>query len=244
MWRATSIGAVVLGWCGAFGCQSPPPSEPRAPYPPPPALTQTPVAHAAAVASVAEAELENPSQFPRTKEPVYFSYYDLGVAADDPRTKRLAVKSGETIVPSQHTDENGDGALDGIVALVDFAPAEKKNVSVVEDEKASAAPTQKLTQAEFSAKVGGKWEPRKDKPNLKEYVGGTFTNLKSFTAPPEHTDHSKLIRYEGPGIESDKVAYRVYLDWRNGFDIFGKKTNKPVLQGVGLDGFESYHHMA
>ncbi|HEX6277018.1 MAG TPA: glycoside hydrolase family 88 protein [Polyangiaceae bacterium] len=242
--RATSIGAVVLGWIGAFGCQSPPPSGPRAPYPPPPALTQTPVAPAAPVASVADAEVHNPSRFPREKEPVYFSYYDLGVTAEDPRTKRLAVKSGETVVPSQPTDENRDGAPDGVLALVDFAPAEKKNLSIVEDEKASAVPTAKLTQAEFSAKVGGKWQPRKDKPNLKEYVGGTFTNMKSFTAPPEHTDHSNLIRYEGPGIESDKVAYRVYLDWRNGFDIFGKKTKEPVLQQVGLDGFESYHHMA
>src|SRR5690606_16675865 len=48
----------------------------------------------------------------------------------------------------------------------------------------------------------------------------------------------------GPGIESDKVGYRVYLDWRNGFDIFGKKTSEMVLQNVGQAGFESYHHMA
>jgi rhamnogalacturonyl hydrolase YesR len=194
--------------------------------------------------SVANAELANPSAFARAKEPVYFSYYDLGVAPDDPRTKHLAVKSGEAVVPTQHVDEDLDGAPDGVLALVDFAPAETKRVSIVEDERASAAPGPKLTQAEVSAKVGGTWQPRKDKPSLKEYVGGTFTNLKSFTAPPEHTDHSNLIRYEGPGIESDKVAYRVYLDWRNGFDIFGKKTPKPILQHVGLDGFESYHHMA
>jgi unsaturated rhamnogalacturonyl hydrolase len=85
---------------------------------------------------------------------------------------------------------------------------------------------------------------REKNPALKEYVGGDFVNLQAFTPPPEHTDHSNLIRYEGPGIESDKVGYRIYLDERNGFDIFGKKTPEPVLQNVGLDGYESYHHPA
>src|SRR5690606_41170855 len=70
------------------------------------------------------------------------------------------------------------------------------------------------------------------------------------TAPTEiatlslHDALPILIRYDGPGIESDKVAYRIYLDERNGFDIFGKKTPDLVLQDVGLDGFESYHHPA
>ena len=93
---------------------------------------------------------------------------------DDPQTKFLAVKSGATVVASQPVDRNFDDVPDGLLALVDFAPAEKKNLSVVVDEAASAEPTPKLTQAEFSAKTGGSWQPRKDKPNLKEYVGGSF----------------------------------------------------------------------
>jgi rhamnogalacturonyl hydrolase YesR len=62
--------------------------------------------------------------------------------------------------------------------------------------------------------------------------------------PPQSSDHNEYLRYEGPGIESDLVGYRVYLDWRNGFDIFGKKTSEMVLPNVGLDGYESYHQMA
>ena len=62
--------------------------------------------------------------------------------------------------------------------------------------------------------------------------------------PPQSSDHNEYLRYEGPGIESDQVGYRVYLDWRNGFDIFGKKTSAMVLPSVGLDGYESYHQMA
>jgi len=59
----------------------------------------------------------------------------------------------------------------------------------------------------------------------------------------KHTDHSFDIQFEGPGWESDKIGYRIYLDWRNAIDIFGKKTDQPVLHNVGLDGFDSYHEM-
>ncbi|HQZ23903.1 MAG TPA: DUF4861 family protein [Flavobacterium sp.] len=93
------------------------------------------------------------------------------------------------------------------------------------------------TYAEISVKEGGKWEGRK-------YIGGTFKNVQSLKLAPEHTDHSFDIRYEGPGWESNKVGYRLYLDWRNAIDIFGKKTEAMVLPKVGLDGFDSYHEMS
>lgn len=90
------------------------------------------------------------------------------------------------------------------------------------------------TYAEISIKEGGKWEGR-------EYIGGTFKNVTEVKVPAEHTDHSWFIRYEGPGWESSKVGYRMYLDWRNAIDIFGKVTDTMVLSKVGLDGFDSYH---
>ena len=93
------------------------------------------------------------------------------------------------------------------------------------------------TYAEISVKEGGKWEGRK-------YIGGTFKNVQSLKLAPEHTDHSFDIRYEGPGWESNKIGYRLYLDWRNAIDIFGKKTEAMVLPKVGLDGFDSYHEMS
>mgnify|MGYP001823831778 CR=1 FL=1 len=46
------------------------------------------------------------------------------------------------------------------------------------------------------------------------------------------------------GIESDVIGYRVYLDWRNGFDVFGKTRPALVLSDIGQDGYESYHEMA
>ena len=96
--------------------------------------------------------------------------------------------------------------------------------------------TKAKTYAEISVKEGGKWEGRK-------YIGGTFKNVPSLKLAPEHTDHSFDIRYEGPGWESNKVAYRLYLDWRNAIDIFGKKTEAIILPQVGQDNFDSYHEM-
>ncbi|MCV9933153.1 DUF4861 domain-containing protein [Flavobacterium sp. LS1R47] len=94
------------------------------------------------------------------------------------------------------------------------------------------------TYAEISVKTDGKWEGRK-------YIGGTvFKNVDKLKLAPEHTDHSFDIRYEGPGWESNRIGYRLYLDWRNAIDIFGKKTAAIILPQVGQDNFDSYHEMS
>jgi hypothetical protein len=96
--------------------------------------------------------------------------------------------------------------------------------------------TSSKTYAEISVKVEGEWKDRK-------YEGGTFQNISSLIVPKQHTDHSYYIRYEGPGWESNIIGYRLYLDWRNAIDIFGKLTEERILPQVGQDGFDSYHQM-
>lgn len=96
------------------------------------------------------------------------------------------------------------------------------------------------TYAEISIAQGGEWidGPR----GHKEYNAGTsFKNIDSLHVPKEHTDHTWFIRYEGPGWENGQIGYRIYLDWRNAIDIFGKKVDSIVLPYVGQDGFDSYH---
>lgn len=96
------------------------------------------------------------------------------------------------------------------------------------------------TYAEISIAQGGKWinGPR----GHEEYSERTsFKNVTKLRVPDQHTDHTWYIRYEGPGWESNKIGYRLYLDWRNAIDIFGKKTDTMVLSKVGQDGFDSYH---
>ncbi|WP_265429144.1 DUF4861 family protein [Chryseobacterium sp. YIM B08800] len=104
-------------------------------------------------------------------------------------------------------------------------------------EKIRKNPKKPFSYAELSVKEGGKWQGN-------EYIGGTFKNVNELTLPAEHTDHSYYIRYEGIGLENNQLGYRLYLDWRNATDIFGKKVNTLVLPEVGQDGFETYHHDA
>lgn len=218
-----------------FACHGAAPEPPRAPAPAGDAEW--------ADGAIATLELGNPSSFRREKSPLYLSYRDLGLAEPPPAERPLELRGEHATIPMQSLDRDADGAKDGAFALVDIGAAETASYRVA---FASAAPRElpALAQAEISVKHGGRWQAREKRPELKEYVGGAFHSVSAFTPPPEHTDHSNLIRYEGPGIESDKVAYRIYLDERNGFDIFGKKTPDLVLQDVGLDGFESYHHPA
>lgn len=114
------------------------------------------------------------------------------------------------------------------------------NESTVEESVESDVVEAPKTYAEISIAEGGKWiDGARDH---KEYSEGTgFKNVSSLKVPKEHTDHSWYIRYEGPGWESNKVGYRLYLDWRNAIDIFGKKVDTMVLSKVGQDGFDSYH---
>lgn len=67
--------------------------------------------------------------------------------------------------------------------------------------------------------------------------------LDRFEVPADHAIHDGLIAFEGPGWESGKVAYRLYLDERNAIDIFGKKRPDPVLGRIGI-GRDDYHAMA
>ncbi|RNI28284.1 DUF4861 domain-containing protein [Rufibacter immobilis] len=147
----------------------------------------------------------------------------------------FAVYDGTAEVPSQYNAK--DTFNTGIALVLDNLKAgETRNLTVRFNENGTNKRTYpKRTQAELSKKVGGRWENRK-------YIGGTFQNIDSLRVPSELTDHSYYLRYEGPGWESDKVGYRFYLDWRNGVDVFGKKTNAMVLQQVGLDGYDSYHN--
>jgi unsaturated rhamnogalacturonyl hydrolase len=224
------VAALVLSGCRAQNANDAPAST--ASSPPPGEL------------EVATLELRNPSAFDRSRSPVYLSYYDLGLQPGALEGRTLQLRASDLTIPVQSIDQDGDGTKDGIFALVDLAASGTRSFRIIAVSGPAPQGPPAQAAAEISIKRGGEWKPREKNPTRKEYVGGEFVNVQSFTPPPEHTDHSNLIRYEGPGIESDKVGYRVYLDERNGFDIFGKKTTAPALHAVGLDGYESYHHPA
>lgn len=71
--------------------------------------------------------------------------------------------------------------------------------------------------------------------------GGTFHLRDSFVVPKDHFLHDGLIAFEGIGWESDRVAYRLYLDQRNVTDIFGKFGTDMIFPNVG-HGFDDYQY--
>jgi unsaturated rhamnogalacturonyl hydrolase len=186
---------------------------------------------------VARLEVSEANGHALDREPLLLTLHDLGLAADDPRAAELVARAGDVRLPSQLIDHDGDGSAETLLLAVDFEPGQRHKIEIAADPAAPPLDLPKQTQAEISHKIGGEWEGAK-------YRGGTFQNVDRLIPPPQYTDHSEWIRYEGPGIESDKVGYRIYLDWRNGFDTFGKKTTAMVLQDVGQDGYASYHEPA
>lgn len=149
---------------------------------------------------------------------------------DVPDRNYVAKIEGGEAFPVELIDENDDGKIDIGLLQIEVPPSETLVLAL----EPGDAGLKKQTQAELSIRQGGAWEGNK-------YKGGKFGNVSRLKVPEEHTDHSFFIRYEGPGWESDKAAYRFYLDWRNGVDFFGKKVSDMVLQNVGQDGFDSYH---
>ena len=125
------------------------------------------------------------------------------------------------------------------IAVVTILACKDKKEAHVDTETPEETQAPK-TYAELSIAEGGTWID--GARGHKEYEGGTsFKNVNSLEVPKEHTDHSWYIRYEGPGWENSQVGYRLYLDWRNAIDMYGKKVDTLVLPYVGQDGFDSYH---
>lgn len=127
-----------------------------------------------------------------------------------------------------------------LVAVLTFISCkENSNEKASEENFAGESTPPKVTEtyAEISIKEGGEWNQRK-------YVGGKYGNKLRVEIPKNHTDHSNFIRYEGPGWENSHIGYRLYLDWRNAIDIFGKKTDTLVLPFVGQDDLGSYHNIS
>ncbi len=197
---------------------------------------------------VGELTVSNSSENTRIEEPITLSLKGLGLETEAIRSGAYFIKSGDAQIPAQVIDTDGDGEKDSILFLSTLAGSASQHYVIYQRQHGMDVPvSEKRTQADLSHRVNGEWVKGKTAGNKVrgdwEYKGGEWTDTISLHVPPEHSDHANFIRYEGVGIESDQVGYRFYLDWRNGFDIWGKVSPMMMLKKTGLDGFESYHHM-
>lgn len=177
--------------------------------------------------------VENPANIVRKDALIEIKLQEVAELYPDFNPQAWAVFDETSEIPSQINEDSKE-----LVFVADFNPSQKRIFTIHYAKEGSVTHKYpKRTQAELSHMVGGRFVNR-------VYEGGEFKNVEYLRVPPEHTDHSLYIRYEGPGWESDKIGYRFYLDWRNAIDIYGKKIPDMVLQDVGQDGFESYHSLS
>lgn len=169
--------------------------------------------------------LSNPSAGSSLPQLVYFAApSDLAMAGNLQTDRGMPVE----------IQQNGQGEL-RLAVIAAIEPGEKQLIKVVKSDRKHAD----MAYAELSVRQGGQWQDTVYKAD-----GFKFKNVEEFTAPEQLTDHSYYLRYEGPGWENDQIGYRLYLDWRNGIDVFAKTGTDIVLPNVGQDGYDSYHEMA
>lgn len=184
----------------------------------------------------------------RKEQAIVVDFARLGVQEDSWKVPGLVVMHKGYPLASQVVDSDGDGDPDSLLVITNLKANEKQVWDILRSPSGVDVPTSaKRTQVDLGIMTGGRWIKGKKAGDRTrgdfEYEGGTFRDVMVCELPRENSDHSKFVRYEGVGLESDKIGYRIYLDWRNGFDIFGKTTHHMVLKDVGLDGYDSYHEM-
>lgn len=137
----------------------------------------------------------------------------------------LQTELGEWIA-SQADDLDGDGRWDELVFLCSVAP--RSDLAVfIQFRKPDALPQFPARTNVRFARNTSSGEPGAD--IVRERRGRGFT--QSISRP--------YYQLSGPGWENDKIAFRTFFDPSHGHDIFGKTTDKLVLDRVGVN--ENWH---
>ncbi len=175
--------------------------------------------------------LENTLDVDRPDAPIVLKRADLGVWSDQAKPGQFLVVKDQSgkVLPSQQDDLNGDGEWDELA--FQYSLQQKEKVEVVlhwTDERND----QTAFASRAHAYLG--YRPTRE---------GDFGSVDHNERPEDHEPQSwpYLYQFEGPGWESDLVAYRIYFDKRNGKDIFGKTRKGTFLDSIGLG--ENYHEL-
>ncbi len=131
------------------------------------------------------------------------------------------------VIPAQADDMDQDGSWDELAFVYDFPATSTIDIQISFVAPSAIPAFTDRTNVRFGVK----------QPDEK-YIDVTYEKR-----PDDHTKANPTIGYqmEGPAWENDLVAFRTYFDPRNGYDIFGKKTSRMVLDSVGLVG--NYHEL-
>ncbi len=137
-----------------------------------------------------------------------------------PTTAVAYTEDGQQL-PSQTVDTDFDGKVDSLAFIADFGKKEAKKVKIINGQP------QKLAQKAHSEISVLATLPDAKGPGT-EVADGQFVSKKRISRNKKHKIHDGWYRYEGPLIETDKVAYRLYWDKRGAIDVFGKISEQSL----------------
>jgi hypothetical protein len=135
----------------------------------------------------------------------------------------------------QYDDMDGDGNWDEMLLLLNFKPKERKQlIPVVADAPAAIKAVVRAHVRQKRKNPDQSFGPGLDRDSVP--AGQRATDFSKDPLPPFLT--------EGPAWENDRVGFRIYMDVRNGKDIWGKISSAMVLEEVGADKSKSYHTLS
>ncbi|MEL7146478.1 MAG: DUF4861 family protein, partial [Bacteroidota bacterium] len=140
----------------------------------------------------------------------------------------LLHKADGTVLTTQVEDLDQDHKWDVMLLQVSLEAGEKAVIFYEE----TAAGTYPKFESKTNVYLG-----------LSPKRNNQFREVKQHQRPSDHIAQSKpfLYQYEGPGWESELIAFRSYFDSRNGKDIFGKTRRQLITREIGLS--ENYHEL-
>ena len=159
-------------------------------------------------------KLTNPLNVKRSDVPVVVSLRDVQFNVVD-----AVVKDGDREVSSQIDDLDRNLRNDELAFVIDMEAKGKKtlNVELYSD---------KQTERNYPRRTYGDMIVRDFKTKKKNKFPGYIHSLSA----PEGVDVFHLLHHHGADFESELVAYRVYFDERQTYDLYGKYNKQLELQ--------------
>ena len=150
-----------------------------------------------------EVQIENPWEKPQADAPIAIPLSEVKVPF---AIQSAIVKDGETEIPSQLDDLNGDEQFDELAFVIDMPAQAEKTVTIT-----------------FSSEGPEKEYPSRVYATLKlrDRKGNKHMPIHSLTVPGSSNVYN-MVYPHGPAFESELVAYRVYFNEKQTLDPYGK----------------------
>ena len=162
--------------------------------------------------------LENPLSFTREDESLAIAFSRLG----DCRNAMPLLKNEQgEIIPCQFDDLDADGHPDEVAFLCSFAPQQRMTIGLEWIDPSEYPHFASRTNIRYG-KVGEDGHIHEQTND----IHGRYGLPRDAATYPYQMD--------GPAWENDKMGFRHYFDGRNCRDLFGKRTEKMVLDSVGI----------